>query len=88
MRHKPVLTQTFGVPATTMRGMKEPQMKQIAKWINNVADNINDKKKLSQIKTEIKKPLSKIPSAWNLTKSIRFYTLVMSIITVFIHWKC
>jgi glycine hydroxymethyltransferase len=44
----------IGVPAVTTRGMKEKDIIKIAKWINDVADNINDKKALNIIGGEVK----------------------------------
>lgn len=43
----------LGVPAATTRGMKEREMRQIAFWINEIAKNMNNHKKLTQIKTEV-----------------------------------
>ncbi len=51
----------IGVPAATTRGMKEPQMRKIAYWINEVAENIGNKKKLEKIKKEVKTLCKKFP---------------------------
>lgn len=51
----------IGTPAITTRGMKEPQMKQIAQWVNQVAKNIDNKKKLTEIKKEVKVLCKKFP---------------------------
>lgn len=48
----------IGTPAITTRGMKEKEMKQIAKWINEVISNPNSAKKISG---EIKKFCKKFP---------------------------
>lgn len=44
----------IGTPAVTSRGMKEPEMKKIAHWINEVIENIKDKAKLKKINKEVK----------------------------------
>jgi len=44
----------IGVPAVTTRGMKEHDIVKVVGWINDVADNINDKKALNKIGGEVK----------------------------------
>jgi glycine hydroxymethyltransferase len=45
----------IGVPAVTSRGMKEKEIRQICKWINEVIENYKDKKILNKIHKEVKK---------------------------------
>ncbi len=40
----------IGTPALTTRGMKEPEMKKIAKWISEIAD---DSKNITKVKKEV-----------------------------------
>jgi len=49
----------IGVPAVTTRGMKEKEIKIIAKWINDVIENRNNKKVLEKIHKEVKKLCNK-----------------------------
>jgi glycine hydroxymethyltransferase len=51
----------IGVPAVTTRGMKEQDIVKIVKWINEVAENINDKKALVKISGEVKTFCKKFP---------------------------
>jgi len=51
----------IGVPAVTTRGMKEKDIVKIVQWINNVAENINDKKSLVKIGKEVKTFCKKFP---------------------------
>jgi glycine hydroxymethyltransferase len=51
----------LGTPALTTRGMKEPEMKQIAKWIDEAITNHTDEDKLSQIKKEVAELTSNFP---------------------------
>lgn len=44
----------FGTPAITTRGMKQEEIKQIAKWINEALENKNEEKVLDRIKKEVK----------------------------------
>lgn len=44
----------LGTPALTTRGMKEGQMRQIAKWISEVVKNVGNEKVLRRIKQEVK----------------------------------
>lgn len=43
----------LGTPAITTRGMKEKEMKTIASWINQVAENIKNNKKIQKIAKEV-----------------------------------
>jgi len=43
----------LGTPATTTRGFKEPQMKQIAHWINQVIESKGNQKILDTIRQEV-----------------------------------
>ena len=43
----------IGVPAVTTRGMKEKEIKIIAKWINDVCENHKNKKVLNKIHREV-----------------------------------
>ncbi|PAB56792.1 serine hydroxymethyltransferase [Anaeromicrobium sediminis] len=52
---KPMITSgiRIGTTAMTIKGMKEAQMDQIADLINKVADNINNKEMLEQVKIQV-----------------------------------
>ncbi len=43
----------IGTPAVTTRGMKEPQMEQIADFINRIADNIDNDTVIEQVGKEV-----------------------------------
>ncbi|MDU1909995.1 serine hydroxymethyltransferase [Fusobacterium sp.] len=60
---KPMVTSgiRIGSPAMTTRGMKEEEMKQIANFILQVVDNIDDDKKLAEIKEQVKELCLKFP---------------------------
>ena len=51
----------LGSPAMTTRGMKEKDMRQIARWIVEVGNNRTDKKKLAKIKKEVTETCLKFP---------------------------
>lgn len=51
----------LGTPAVTARGMGKPQMKQIGKWILEVAKNYSNEKKLKSIKLQVKSLCKKFP---------------------------
>ncbi len=51
----------LGTPALTTRGMKEEEMKQIAKWIDEAITNHTDKEKLAQIKKQVTELAHKFP---------------------------
>jgi glycine hydroxymethyltransferase len=44
----------FGTPAITTRGMKEGEIRQIAKWINEAIENKDNEETLDRIKKEVK----------------------------------
>ena len=56
----------IGTPAVTTRGMKEPEMKQIAKWICDGIGSNQDNKKLKQIHIQVKDLCKKYPIYRNL----------------------
>ena len=60
---KPMITSgiRIGSPAMTSRGMKEAEMKEIADFILQVVDNIDNDEKLAEIKEEVKKLCLKFP---------------------------
>jgi glycine hydroxymethyltransferase len=51
----------IGVPAITTRGMKEKEIKIIAKWINDAIENKDDKKIINKLHQEVKKLCKKFP---------------------------
>jgi glycine hydroxymethyltransferase len=51
----------LGTPAVTTRGMKEPEMKEIADFIKQVYDNYSDKDKLAEIKVQVRELCNKFP---------------------------
>ncbi len=51
----------IGVPAITTRGMKEREVKMIAKWIKETLENYQDEKKLKKIKKEVVALCKKFP---------------------------
>lgn len=51
----------LGTPAITTRGMKEPEMKMIAGWINEVISSWQDEAKLTQVKNAVKELCGKFP---------------------------
>ena len=51
----------IGVPAITTRGMKEREVKKIAKWIKETLENYQDEKKLKKIKKEVVALCKKFP---------------------------
>ncbi|OGJ53187.1 hypothetical protein A2336_02860 [Candidatus Peregrinibacteria bacterium RIFOXYB2_FULL_41_88] len=44
----------IGTPAMTTRGMKEPEMVKVAKWIDRAILAKNDEAELAKIKDEVK----------------------------------
>ncbi len=61
--HPPRVTSgiRLGTPAVTTRGMKEPEMKQIAEWIFQVFESPDDEEKLAKIKGEVLELTKKFP---------------------------
>ena len=51
----------IGTPAITTRGMKEDEMKQIAKWIDQAISNHENESELGKIKKEVKELTSRFP---------------------------
>ncbi len=52
---KPFVTSgiRLGTPALTTRGMKEPEMRQIAKWIVEIIDNIENEENCERVRGEV-----------------------------------
>lgn len=57
----------LGTPAVTSRGMKEAEMKQIARWMNQVVENITDESLLEKIASEVKELCQSFPAPGILT---------------------
>jgi glycine hydroxymethyltransferase len=51
----------IGTPATTTRGMKEPEMEKIAGWISEVINNITDASVRSRVNLEVRKLCESFP---------------------------
>jgi glycine hydroxymethyltransferase len=51
----------IGTPAITSRGMKEPEMKQVAAWMNHVVEHIEDEETLDKTAAEIAEFCQKFP---------------------------
>lgn len=51
----------IGTPAVTTRGMKEPEMEQIAKWIGRVLKDIGNEKTLAAVAAEVVDLTDKFP---------------------------
>jgi len=51
----------IGTPALTTRGMKEKEMKQIAKWIGEILKDIRDEKTIAKVKGKVKELCDKFP---------------------------
>ncbi|MCA9449136.1 MAG: serine hydroxymethyltransferase, partial [Candidatus Omnitrophica bacterium] len=52
----------IGTPAVTSRGMKEEEMKTIAKWISEVLANIQDEGTQTRVKGEVKELCDQFPA--------------------------
>ena len=51
----------IGTPALTTRGMKEPEMKQIAGFIATVLENIHNEKRLAEVREEVRSLCERFP---------------------------
>lgn len=51
----------IGTPSITSRGMKEPEMKQVAAWMNHVVEHIGDEEALDKTAAEIAEFCQKFP---------------------------
>jgi glycine hydroxymethyltransferase len=51
----------IGTPAVTSRGLKEPDMEQIAAWINRVIMNPDDEQEISRIRAEVQELCERFP---------------------------
>jgi len=51
----------IGTPAVTSRGLKEPEMKLVAEWINRVILNRNDQTEINRIREEVRKLCDQFP---------------------------
>ncbi|HUY37565.1 MAG TPA: serine hydroxymethyltransferase [Candidatus Binataceae bacterium] len=52
----------LGTPAVTSRGMKEGEMKQIARWMNQVVDHYQDEAALERVRCEVAEMCLKFPA--------------------------
>ncbi|MFO7895618.1 MAG: serine hydroxymethyltransferase [Candidatus Cloacimonadales bacterium] len=59
----------LGTPAVTTRGMKAKEMEQIAEFIKQVRDNVDDEAKLTEIKKSVRAFCSKFPLYPELIKA-------------------
>jgi glycine hydroxymethyltransferase len=51
----------IGTPAVTTRGMKEPEMKVIAKWIGEIAMHPDNEKAIERIRGEVVELTARFP---------------------------
>jgi glycine hydroxymethyltransferase len=51
----------IGTSAVTTRGFKEAEMKQIAKWVNDIVTDLDDEVKISGIRSEVMELCGKFP---------------------------
>ena len=51
----------LGTPATTTRGFREPEMAQIAEWINRVIESKGDEGTISAVREEVKSLCARFP---------------------------
>ncbi len=52
----------LGSPAVTSRGMKEPEMRQIVAWIDEVITNVDDERTVERVRGEVKELCSRFPA--------------------------
>jgi len=52
----------LGTPAVTSRGMKEPEMRQIARWLDTVIAHIDDEAVLARIAGEVREFSRRFPA--------------------------
>ncbi|MCD6526777.1 MAG: serine hydroxymethyltransferase [Desulfuromonas sp.] len=59
----PFVTSGFriGTPATTTRGLKEPEMAKVAEWIDRALNNLEDEQALAKISGEVKELCLQFP---------------------------
>ena len=60
----------IGTPAVTTRGMKEPQMREIARLIDKVLTDPSNEKNLKGVASDVKKLVNKFPLYKNLIKRL------------------
>jgi glycine hydroxymethyltransferase len=51
----------LGTPAITTRGLKEKDMEKVAEWMKQAIENRDDDKKLTQLRTEVRKFATQFP---------------------------
>ena len=51
----------IGTPATTTRGLKEPEMVKVAGWIDRALQNIDNEAELAKIRAEVKELCKQFP---------------------------
>lgn len=51
----------IGTPAITSRGFKQAEAKQVANWICDILDNINDEEKIASVKQAVLELTAKFP---------------------------
>ncbi|MFC1641474.1 serine hydroxymethyltransferase [Myxococcota bacterium] len=68
----PLLTSgiRLGTPALTTRGFKEPEMRQVAQWINDVISAPNDEPMRTRVKAEIREVTARFPLYPELLRSV------------------
>ncbi len=52
----------LGSPAVTSRGMKEPEMRQIVAWMDEVITNVEDEQVIERVRNEVKEFCSQFPA--------------------------